>query len=300
MNQNNAHVESIFVSTGASSVRHRIGVMQGRLSPPRGGRIQSFPVDTWREEFGLARQAGLDCIEWIYEMEAAENNPLTTDEGIAEIRVLAETSGVAVGSVCGDYYMKERLVTRAGRVQGDVVEHLRWLLGRIRLLGGRYLVLPFVDASSLNSSLEIEGLVKVIETIISTAEHAGVELHLETDLSPSELVSLLERISHPLVRANYDTGNSAALGQDPVKELALLGPWLGSVHVKDRVLGGGTVPLGTGAVDFSAFFSLIGAADYGGPFILQAAREEGLREVELAARNKLFVKEQLLSSVGTH
>ena len=74
MNQNNAHVESIFVSTGASSVRHRIGVMQGRLSPPRGGRIQSFPVDTWREEFGLARQAGLDCIEWIYEMEAAENN----------------------------------------------------------------------------------------------------------------------------------------------------------------------------------------------------------------------------------
>jgi len=278
----------------------RIGVMQGRLSPPRGGSIQSFPVDTWRKEFKLARQAGLDCIEWVYEKEAEEINPLTTDEGIAEIRLLVETSGVAVGSVCGDYYMKERLVTEAGTVQESVVEHLQWLLGRIRLLGGRCIVLPFVDASSLNSSLEIEGLVKVIETIISTAEHAGVELHLETDLRPDDLVSLLERVSHPLVRANYDTGNSAALGQDPVEELTLLGPWLGSVHVKDRVLGGGTVPLGAGATDFSTCFSLIRAADYCGPFILQAAREEGLSEVELAARNRFFVKDQLLSSVGTH
>ncbi|MDA2936661.1 sugar phosphate isomerase/epimerase [Acidobacteria bacterium AH-259-A15] len=278
----------------------RIGVMQGRLSPPRGGRIQSFPVDTWREEFKLVRQAGLDCIEWIYEKEAEEVNPLTTDEGIAEIRLLAENSGVAVGSVCGDYYMKERLVTGAGKVQEKVVEHLRWLLGRIRLLGGHYIVLPFVDASSLDSSREIKGLVKVMESVISTAEHAGIELHLETDLMPTRLAALLERISHPLVRANYDTGNSAALGQDPVEELTLLGPWLGSVHVKDRVLGGGTVPLGTGTTDFPTCFRLIRAADFRGPFILQAAREEGLNEVELAARNRLFVKEQLLSSVGTH
>jgi hexulose-6-phosphate isomerase len=96
-----------------------------------------------------------------------------------------------------------------------------------------------------------------------------------------------------LVRANYDIGNSAALGHDPVEELTLLKPWLGSVHVKDRILGGGTVPLGMGVADLPTCFRLICAAGFRGPFILQAAREEGLSEVDLAIRNRQFVEEQL-------
>jgi L-ribulose-5-phosphate 3-epimerase len=51
-----------------------IGIMQGRLSPPVGGRIQSFPVDCWREEFFRAREAGLNCIEWVYEFETEARN----------------------------------------------------------------------------------------------------------------------------------------------------------------------------------------------------------------------------------
>ena len=270
-----------------------IGIMQGRLSPPIGGRIQSFPVDTWREEFSLAREAGLACIEWIYEADTEAVNPLRTDEGVAEIPRLIENSGVAVWSVCADYYMAERLVTPDGVPRGATVQHLMWLMGRAGLLGARYIVLPFVDASSLESSQEVEGLLVVLKSVMPAAEHAGVELHLEADLKPADLVAVLERISHPLVRANYDIGNSASLGHDPVEELTLLGPWLGSVHVKDRLLGGGTVPLGTGAADFPACFRLLCAAGFHGPFILQAARQEGLSEVELAIRNRRFVEEQL-------
>ena len=270
-----------------------IGIMQGRLSPPTGGRIQSFPVDTWREEFSRAREAGLDCIEWIYEADTEAVNPLRTDEGVAEIRRLAEDSGVAVWSVCADYYMTERLVTPDGVVREAAVEHLRWLLGRTGLLDARYIVLPFVDASSLQSPPEVEGLLAVLKSAMPAVEQAGVELHLETDLQPVDLTAVLESVNHPLIRANYDIGNSASLGHDPVEELTLLGSWLGSVHVKDRVLGGGTVPLGTGAADFPTCFRLICTADFCGPFILQAAREEGLSEVELAIRNRRFVEEQL-------
>jgi L-ribulose-5-phosphate 3-epimerase len=121
----------------------------------------------------------------------------------------------------------------------------------------------------------------------------GIELHLETDLAPAPLAQLLRQVSHPLLRANYDIGNSASLGHDPVEELTLLGPWLGSVHVKDRILGGGTVPLGTGAADFASCFRLFRQSHYRGPFILQAAREEGLSETELARRNRRFVQNQI-------
>jgi hexulose-6-phosphate isomerase len=267
--------------------------MQGRLSPPVAGRIQSFPVDTWHTEFFHAREARLNCIEWIYEAETDSLNPLRTDDGVREIRNLSEDSGVRVASLCADYYMTERLVALDGTPQGEAIEHLKWLLGRASLLNAHHIVLPFVDASSLKSHQELAGLLAVLQAVRVSVEDAGVELHLETDLEPRDLDALLQRVSHPLVRANYDIGNSAALGHDPVNELTKLRPWLGSVHVKDRMPGGGTVRLGTGAADFSTCFRLIQAAGFDGPFILQAAREEGLSEVELAMRNRRFVEEQL-------
>lgn len=270
-----------------------VGIMQGRLSPPAAGRIQSFPVQTWRDEFHRAREAELDCIEWIYEEDTEAWNPLRTDAGIAEILQVADESGVAVRSICADYYMTQRLIAQDGRPRENVVQHLSWLVARAGALGIGHIVLPFVDASSLSSPAQLEGVHSVVESVVPEAQRVGVELHLETDLIPGDLVHLLKRISHPLVRANYDIGNSAALGHEPADELALLAPWLGSVHVKDRRLGGGTVPLGTGSADFPTTFRLIHAARFRGPFILQAAREQGPSETDLAKRNRQFVDGQL-------
>jgi L-ribulose-5-phosphate 3-epimerase len=267
--------------------------MQGRLSPPVGGRIQSFPVDTWRQEFPRAREAGLACIEWVYEVETEAGNPLATAAGVAAVQDLAQAAGVAVWSICADFYMQERLVAPDGTPRPEVAAHLRDLLLRVAPLGLRYMVLPFVDASSLRTEAELAGLRQVLADLLPCAQEAGVELHLETDLKPAPLARLLQQVSHPRLRANYDIGNSASLGHDPVEELTLLGPWLGSVHVKDRMLGGGTVPLGTGAADFGACFRLFRQAGYRGPYILQAARQEGLSETALAMQNRLFVEQQV-------
>jgi len=267
-----------------------IGIMQGRLSAPVGGRIQAFPVDTWRDELALALEAGLDCIEWVYEADTEPANPMRNESGIAEIRQLAQEAGVAVWSICADYYMSERLVSRDGVPESKNVDHLRRLLDRAALLGVKYVVLPFVDESALKSSRELEGLLTVLE---STAPGTQIELHLETDLDAVSLTEFLKRVSHPLVRANYDIGNSASLGHHPGEELPLIGPWLGSVHVKDRILGGGTGPLGTGSADFPTCFRLISHAAFRGPYILQAARDDRLTEVELAEHNRDFVRAHL-------
>lgn len=215
-----------------------------------------------------------------------------------EIGNLARESGVAVWSICADFYMQERLVDGDGAPRAHVVEHLQRLRQRAALLGVRYMVLPFVDESSLKSAAELEGLLEVLTSLIPGAQEAGVELHLETDLKPAPLAQLLAKMSHPLLRANYDIGNSASLGHDPVEELTLLSPWLGSVHVKDRLLGGGTVPLGTGAADFSTCFRLFRQSNFRGPFILQAARQEGMSETGLAVRNRRFVEHQVTAAMA--
>ena len=76
----------------------RVGIMQGRLCPMVGGRIQAFPAAEWREEFGRAAAIGLSSIEWIFETPM-EENPLWSDSGVEEILRLKDSTGVGVSFV---------------------------------------------------------------------------------------------------------------------------------------------------------------------------------------------------------
>ena len=270
-----------------------VGIMQGRLAPPYEGRFQAFNAAEWRAEFPRARSAGLHCIEWIYEQPHEADNPLGSDQGIAEIRQLIDGTGVRVRSICADCYMTRPLVRDGTGVDAEAVAHLCWLMGRARLLGMTYIVLPFVNSSSLKSEDGRAALVTLLRQLGPQAAANGVELHLETDFSPSVFAGVLTAIGHPKVRCNYDIGNSASLGFDTLAELTALGPFLGSVHVKDRVLGGGTVPLGTGNAHLPAAFRLIRAAGFDRWYILQAARGEAGDEVAWSAANRRFVETQL-------
>ena len=47
----------------------KLGVMQGRLSPPKRNLIQHFPSNNWENEFKLCKNLGLKSIEWVFESE---------------------------------------------------------------------------------------------------------------------------------------------------------------------------------------------------------------------------------------
>ena len=53
----------------------RIRIMQGRLSKPINGKIQSFPINSWENEFYLARNIGFELIEWVLD-ENVKDNPI--------------------------------------------------------------------------------------------------------------------------------------------------------------------------------------------------------------------------------
>ena len=91
-------------------------------------------------------------------------------------------------------------------------------------------------------------------------------------LSAADFAALLSRIGDPRVKVNYDSGNSASLGFLPREEFAAYGSRVGSVHLKDRRRGAGTVPLGEGDANFDALFDALAKHRYRGDFILQVAR----------------------------
>lgn len=268
----------------------KIGVMQGRLSPPVGGRIQAFPATAWRDEFALAAKLGLHSIEWIVE-SPLEFNPALSVSGVAEIRSVVERTSVAVDFVIADYFMESPFVRMSAVTADHNRKVLAALLDRAAGLGARGVEIPCVDASEIRSRAEEDELSRALEPALAQAARLGLELGLETSLPPERFRGLLERIGHANIRANYDTGNSAALGYDPAEEFAAYGDWINNVHIKDRKRGGGTVPLGHGDTNVPRVLGLLAAIPYRGDFILQVAR--GPDEFETVRGYLACVKEWL-------
>jgi hexulose-6-phosphate isomerase len=245
--------------------------MQGRLSPPVGGRIQAFPADTWVEEFAGAAALGLASIEWIVESPLSRN-PLWTATGTDEIRATIARTGVAVDFVIADYFMESPLVRMSAATLAHNRTVLTTLLNQASAIGAKGVELPCVDSSEIRTAAEEDELARAIEPALDRAAELRLQVGLETSLSPGRFRGLLDRIGHPAIRANYDTGNSAALGYDPGEEFSAYGQYISNVHIKDRRRGGTTVPLGQGAANLPRVLHLLRTSGYPGDFILQAAR----------------------------
>jgi hexulose-6-phosphate isomerase len=271
-----------------------IGIMQGRLSPPEDGRFQSFPRNSWREEIVRAREAGLDYIEWIYDDYGASANPITTDEGIVELNTLKTQYGIATPAICADWLMDFPLIrcTEEERSHREIVLHD--FLRRAQKIGASRVVLPFVDASSIRSEREKTTVISALERALPISEETGVEMHLEADFGPADFARFLTAIPHPMIKVNYDTGNSSGLGYIASEEFAAYGNRIGSIHIKDRQRkpDGGVVtrPLGEGSADFDDIFLSIRSINYSGGFTLQVARGEDGDEVNWIKRQVEFVR----------
>ena len=268
-------------------------IMQGRLVPPEGDRFQSFPRARWRDEFVLAAKARLNAIEWIFDLYGEDVNPLLSDTGSAEMLALSQQTGIDVRSLCADYFMDKPFLRTTQAERNQLIRKMEWLLARCRPLGISRIVIPFVDNSRIENEDEEAEVISILRTILPAAESNGVELHLETSLGPRAFAHLLERCPYPLVRANYDSGNSASLGYNVREEFAAYGHRIGSVHIKDRRRGGGTVPLGTGDADLPALFRELAALNYGGDHVLQIARSEAGQELSWITSNLSWVADQM-------
>jgi len=272
----------------------RIGIMQGRLVPSYDGRIQCFPRERWAEEFSLAPQAGLDCVEWLYDLHDAAVNPLATDGGVRDIRALADRHAVTIESLCAHCFVEQPLVGIHGAPNTGAVDLFSWLLQRASLLGVRSLVLPLEDASQIQTEADLERTAAMFSSMLSLAEKVGIEIDLETTLPPRRLAALLDRVPHALLRVNYDSGNSAGLGYGVQEEFAAYGARVGRVHVKDKIRGGGTVPLGSGDADFAALGTCLAGLACTGSFVLEVARGKPGDEVSYARHNRDFIRTHIL------
>ncbi len=258
----------------------RLAVMQGRLSLPEDNRIQCFPRASWKAEFARAAEAGVPAIEWIDDTYGADVNPLRTESGIRELQSLMKEHGVSIPSICADSFMEQPLVRCPDAERQTRLELLKLLIRHAKLLGAKHVGIPLLDNAALKTPEEIASVAESIRSVLPVLQSERVELHIESSLRPQELLGLVGAIKSPLVRITYDMGNSASLGYDPREEFAAYGSFIGSVHIKDRKRGGGTVAPGTGDTDFAAVAHELTKVVFHGLYTLQVARGESGKEVQ--------------------
>jgi hexulose-6-phosphate isomerase len=250
----------------------RIGFMQGRLSALVDGKIQAFPWDEWREEFPRAKALGIGRMEWTIDQERLRENPLTTDGGRGAIARLARGNAIQVASLTGDCFMQAPFWKADGQAREALVADLDLVLASCAALRIEFVVIPLVDNGKIETAEQAEVLLRILLERTASLSKQGVRVVFESDLPPAELASFIGKFPREVFGINYDIGNSAALGFDCDEEIAAYAPRILNVHVKDRLRGGTTVPLGTGAADLAKAIRLIEQSGYSGQYILQTAR----------------------------
>lgn len=270
-----------------------IGIMQGRLTDPKGRGIQFFPFDNWKEEFKISKELGVEEIEFIFDYENYEENPLWQDEG-ARVKKVVDETGINIKSVCFDYFMRRPFFKYCGEERAKAYEEniriINHILHNMEQIGTFLIEIPLVDNSSLRSEEEAEEFKKFLLNVLADAP-VGIRFGLETDLPPKRFKDYLDSFEHSRIGANYDSGNSSGLGYLPYEEVTTLGNYIFNVHIKDRVYQGTTVALGTGSADFKELFRGLKEIGYRGSFILQAARGVDGCEKDTIRQQCQFVKD---------
>ena len=86
---------------------NKVGLMQGRLSSPVGGKIQSFPKKTWESEFEKAQKLSIKFIEWTLDHKNLSSNPLLQLSGQKKIKNLCQKNNIKIYSITGDCFMQK-------------------------------------------------------------------------------------------------------------------------------------------------------------------------------------------------
>lgn len=251
----------------------KIGVMQGRLSPIINGRIQSFPIETWQDEIKIAAQNDFQLMEWTIDYNHFYENPLLSQPEKEKIKGLISKYKLQIPSLTCDFMMERPLwkMRNQEKISKLIDDFLQVCEASVEI-GIKILVIPLVDNGSLESEVEIFNLHNFLSLQSSFLIKKGIRIAFESDYEPHELKKLIIKFDPNIYGINYDIGNSASLGFDVEKEFFSYGDRIINVHVKDRVLKGGTISFGQGNADFEKVFLGLNKLRYSGNYILQGAR----------------------------
>lgn len=234
-------------------------------------------------------------------------DPLRESPGLwGQAAALFRQHGITVVSgmfgCVGEDYSTLDTIRVTGGIAPDSTWEQNWINIRTTAVLAQQLGLKLVTfhAGFLPHNEKDPNFAKLLRRLAETADAfkaAGLSLGFETGQETAPvLVQLLQALQRPNVGVNFDPANMILYDKgDPIAALRTLGPWIRQVHIKDarrtKVPGtwGEEVVVGTGQVDWRAFFATLRELKYNGDFVIE--REAGNQRVaDIRAASDVIAK----------
>src|SRR3990170_1791568 len=279
-------------------INNLIGIMQGRLTTPKGRKnIQFFPSGGGEisNEFYKAKELNLDYVEWI--VTSNINNPLMGDFYSCEgVRYIIKGSKVPINAICLDYLMDMDLTNGADLI--DTKNSLTWIANMANRIECKLLIIPIYE-----KNMDFPTIKFLISSVIDdfhakvAFEFLDVNSFTGTDFISALTYQNRQSFRHSLnnfgMGCCFDIGNNC--GRDIIKELDnyYIHDMLFHIHIKEKDINGETVSLGTGVIGrdgWNDIFTFLRRVDYLGNFTLQIVRGEEGKEKETIKEQLEFVK----------
>lgn len=266
-------------------------LVQGRTLPQVKNFLQCFPPN-WKEEFPIIQSLGFAGIEWIYDKESELTNPILTKMGRYDMSNFSKTYNVKLENIVFDWFLVHPLLIDDEFTAEEKFEKFLFLLDVSRQAGFKHIILPLMEKNSIEDKKTQEKFIYIFqERVLDYLNKWNIEIHLETSLSPSDEYFILKELNSQWVKSCFDMGNSASYGFAPEVCIHTLSNYLGSIHIKDRKLNGGSVELGKGDVDFCKVFESLFDINFHGPLSFQIYRDKESDNILVLKESLTFINE---------
>ena len=243
----------------------KIGIVQGRLSPPLNG-FQECPVD-WEREFRLLSDLKLDHIEWIITKQSFETNPIFSEDLFF----------YNISSICADNLIDKNIIDKE-----FLKKNLDPICKSATENGIPVITIPLLEESSMYNDLTRLEFIKHIKPYAS--KYPFITFSFEIESHDNVIEDII--YSDPSFRLTYDTGNMTSLGVNHEYYIDKFFHRINNVHLKDRTFTSKTVWPGTGKTDFKQIIDLLESKGYNENYTIQTARGEDGKEIETILEHK--------------
>lgn len=248
-----------FADSFGTKNRFNIGACDWSIGPA--GDINTFKV---------AKQIGLDGVQLSLNTKA-DHEHLRRPETQRAFKEAAKQAGVAIGGLAIGLLNEIPYKSDARTEQ--------WVQDSVDVahaLGVKNVLLAFFSNNDLrNDPKGTQVVIDRLKAVAPKAEKAGVVLGIESWLSASEHIAILDAVGSPAVQVYYDVCNSSVMGYPIFEEIRTLGKSrICEIHLKenDHLLGQGIVDLQkvrqvVDEIGYTGWFQIEGAVPKGKPML---------------------------------
>ena len=218
------------------------------------------------EAFAMAKQLGLDGLQISFRVNPEE--ALLEDDHILEkFRQESTTSGIEIASLALG------ILNQIPYKSDKRAE--QWVSSSIDAavkLGTKVVLLAFFGDGNIKDDPEgTRTVITRLKNVVEKAERAGIILGLESWLSASEHVEIIDAVGSDNVKVYYDVANSNKMGYDIYEEIRWLGKDLiCELHAKEN-----GYLLGAGKIDFTRVRQALDDIGYEGWIQIEGALPKG-------------------------